>query len=166
MKACRISLLAVVGGLTAFVACSEESSGDDDDATTTTTTTTTTTSTTTTATGNAGTIEVTQDTSTQVVDLGTLPSVTCGAVQCVAVDDIILAAFPSVTIASISADFVASDGFTPASSPNCTSLVPVAGSNLDKGSVTVITRTLAWEASLSYPGCLKVDDLAEIIISP
>jgi hypothetical protein len=188
MKAYGIAALMIVGGLTAFAACSEEST-DGGGATTTTTTPTVTGGTGGTevtggtggaavtggtggtgtgGTGGAGvsvTIEVTQGATTESVDLGTVTSFTCGTGSCVAVDDIILAAFPSATISAITADFVASDGYNPVSSPNCSSLVPVAGSDLELGRVTIPNRNLVWDDSLSFPGCLDVDDLAEIIIS-
>jgi hypothetical protein len=73
---------------------------------------------------------------------------------------------PSVSIEEIAADFVAGDGFNPVSSPNCSSIVPVPGANLALGRVTALSRNLLWDDSLDYPGCLDVDDLAEIIISP
>jgi len=149
--------------------CSADDTTPNPGATTTTATTTTTTTVTdagTDANPSGVTIDVKHGASTQTVDLGTLTSFTCGAVDCVAVDTIVLAAFPTVTISAISADFAGSDGFDPGSSPNCSALVPIPGANLSKGQVTAVTRNLSWDSSLSYPGCLKVSDLAQITITP
>jgi hypothetical protein len=77
---------------------------------------------------------------------------------------VVAAAFPDLDLADIASDFEASDGFRPGSSPNCDGLVPVAGLTLERGFIEPATGNLSWDDELGYPGCLKVRDLAKILL--
>jgi hypothetical protein len=77
---------------------------------------------------------------------------------------VILLALPSKTITTLQANFLAGDGYNPADKSSCASFVPVAGDNLKKGWISRATRDLSWDASLGFPGCVNVKDLAEILV--
>lgn len=112
------------------------------------------------------TVEVAYGDLTNTVTLSTLTPGTFGGVAAVKLSDVVLAAFPSVTVANLQADdFVASDGFASSGSSNCTEVLPIDGASFDKGWIEIATRNLVWEDSLGFPGCTSPDDLVTVKIS-
>lgn len=80
------------------------------------------------------------------------------------VSSVILIALPSKAIADLQANFKAGDGYNPADKPNCATFVPVKGDTLKQGWITRSNRDLEWDPALGYPGCVAVNDLAEILV--
>ncbi|HCF58016.1 MAG TPA: hypothetical protein DFS52_08495 [Myxococcales bacterium] len=99
------------------------------------------------------------------VGLGNLPTVEVAGAQLVQLTEIIAGVIGSTPIEGLTADFTSADGFKPGSSPNCQDLVPVSGDKLALGYLDPVTRKLSWDESLQFPGCLRVGDTAEIILS-
>ena len=116
--------------------------------------------------GAAGkTVKVTYKAQSTVVSLAQPTPVTFLGTKHARLWDVIQLAVAGVTQDKLTADFVSSDGFKPGSKSNCAGLVPVPGANLAKGYIDVSTRRLSWDPSLGYPGCLSVQDLAEILVA-
>lgn len=101
----------------------------------------------------------------RVVVLGSLATVDVQGSQLVRLSDVAGAAFDGLELSIVTADFAASDGFRPGDSPNCTGLLPVSGETLARGYIDPATRNLAWDADLGFPGCLKVLDMADLILA-
>ncbi len=101
------------------------------------------------------------------VDLTTLATVDVAGSPRVTVAAIVAAALPSETVDALQADdLVAGDGFRSSSRGNCAPpVLPVLGSVFAQGYVDPATRDLSWDDALGYPGCLSVNDLAEIELS-
>ena len=103
--------------------------------------------------------------STTTVTLAALPATTYLGSPSVLLSDAITAAVPGHALSTLAADFVAYDGFTPGSKPNCTTLVPVVGDTLAQGYILLGTGDLEWDDSLGYPGCLNVGGLVTITVT-
>jgi hypothetical protein len=88
-----------------------------------------------------------------------------GGVESVTVKDIVNASEFVFDVESLQFDFVAKDGFRPGMSGNCLDTVPVDNTALEKGYVDLSVRSLSWDASLGFPGCMNLDDFAEIIVT-
>ena len=43
--------------------------------------------------------------------------------------------------------------------------MPVAGDKLTKGYLDPATLVLTWDASLSFPNCLKIKGLAQVLLA-
>lgn len=100
-----------------------------------------------------------------LVDLSGLPVKQIAGLDFVLLSDVVERAFPSIDLGAITADFLGSDGFRPGSKGFCAALVPVDGSLLRQGYISPTTRNLLWDESLQYPGCMRVQDTAEIILA-
>ena len=116
--------------------------------------------------GGESAVLVVRDGSEVVVELGTLEAVDLGEGELhVRLSDVLEAASLGIVLASVELDFVAGDGFTPRDSPNCTDeLVPVAGSLATRGYLHRLTRRLEWDVELGFPGCLRVQDTARVLV--
>ena len=79
--------------------------------------------------------------------------------------DVVVLAFPQLSGRDVGLGFLASDGFNPASRPNCAALLPVRGTAASQGYIDPLTRNLSWDPALQYPGCLNVRDAAEINVT-
>jgi hypothetical protein len=101
----------------------------------------------------------------KTVDLSTLATVKRNNGDFVSLDTVVKAAFAAQTVSQLQADFESADGFRPAKSPNCTGVVPIGGDKLDKGFIQPDSGNLAWDDSLSLPGCMGVRDVAIIELS-
>jgi hypothetical protein len=99
------------------------------------------------------------------VDLNQPPLFQNGGYDYSLVSDIIAIAVPGKPVASLSAGFVAADGYNPADKPGCAPFVPVVGNQLKQGWVDRATRFLAWDPALAMPGCMELKDLAEILVT-
>jgi len=110
-------------------------------------------------------VTVTYNGQAKVISLSQLTPVTFEGFASALLSDVVALALPSAAQDGLTADFMAADGFKPGSKSNCVGLVPVAGSELSKGYIDVSSRKLRWDLSLGYPGCLYVQDLAEIQIA-
>jgi hypothetical protein len=110
-------------------------------------------------------VRVTYEAQSEEVDLTLLDTVQHETVAKVRLSAVVHAGYPELQLDAILADFVASDGFTPGSSFNCDGLVPVYGLRLEDGYLDPETRNLSWDQTLSFPGCMYVDDTEEIQIS-
>lgn len=108
-------------------------------------------------------VDVVYGDETVTVDLRSLETVDIDGVDHVRLSDVVGWADLGVALANLEFDFEASDGFRPSSSGNCADFVPVAGIDLENGFIAVESRSLAWDESLEFPGCLGVDDVAQII---
>lgn len=108
------------------------------------------------------TVRVVHGDQTKTADLSLEPVVTVKDLPFVRLSDVVGQVFPSLDLSTVTADFTAGDGFQPASSPNCATLIPVDGSLLSRGYISPETRNLAWDDDLQYPGCMRVRDTAEI----
>ena len=100
------------------------------------------------------------------IDLSTLPTAPLGVKTVVKLDAVVQAAFPELVGTGFRVSFLASDGFDPASKANCATLVPLAESLLAQGGVDPLTRNLAWDDALGYPGCLYVHDCTTLTLAP
>jgi hypothetical protein len=98
------------------------------------------------------------------VDLTTLESETVNHVAAVKLSLVVEAALPDADLASLTVDFVAYDGFSPAQSPNCTDLIPLDGSLLDQGWIELATTNLDWASSLHFPGCMSLKGVTQILV--
>lgn len=112
----------------------------------------------------AVTVQVIHGGDTQTVDLSTPDPVTVGELPFVRLSDVAARAFPSLDLATVTADFEGGDGFKPASKANCATLIPVDGGTLARGYISPSTRNLAWDDALQYPGCMRVSDAATITL--
>jgi len=81
-------------------------------------------------------------------------------VEHIKLSDVLKAAFPGKQFQVV--DFVADDGFSPTSRESCNSLLPVDEAALEQGYINPLNRNLSWDASLGYPGCMRVSNIAEI----
>lgn len=99
------------------------------------------------------------------VDLSSLPPATVEGNSGARVSEVIAQAFPSASLALIGADFIAgADGFRPAAKSGCRPLIPVAGSDLEKGVLDAQSGNLLWAPSLGYGGCMSVKAVGEILV--
>lgn len=112
----------------------------------------------------AKTTRVTYLGASQEIDLSTLGTVDVGGVVVVRLGEVLSTALPEVSLATVGANFLSSDGFNPSSKENCALLLPVVGATLNQGYLDPSTRNLSWDVTLAYPGCLAVRDLAEILV--
>lgn len=99
---------------------------------------------------------------TRTASLAALETAALGGLPFVRLREVVDAVFPGLDLSTVTADFMAADGFVPASSPNCTGLVPLDGTLLARGYISPDTRNLAWDDELQFPGCMRVRDTAEI----
>ncbi|MBP7126626.1 hypothetical protein KBD49_09705 [Myxococcota bacterium] len=99
---------------------------------------------------------------TRTASLAALATVSLEGLPFVRLSEVVGSVFPTLDLSMVTADFMAADGFVPASSPNCTTLIPVDGALLTLGYISPDTRNLAWDDELQYPGCMRVRDTAEI----
>jgi len=113
----------------------------------------------------ARTVNVTYNAQDKLIDLAEPTPVTFEGHPSARLSDVVSLAFPAATQADLTADFTAGDGFKPGSKSNCSGLVPVDGADFPKGYVDVATRKVRWELSLAFPGCLYIQDLAEILLA-
>lgn len=103
---------------------------------------------------------------TRTLDLSTLPTHALGVKTVVGLDAVVHATFPELEGTAFKVGFKASDGFDPASKANCAALLPLAEGLLPKGGIDPLTRNLAWDDTLGYPGCMYVHDCTTLTLTP
>jgi hypothetical protein len=101
----------------------------------------------------------------QTVKLADVMLVTVDGEQWARLSDVALQAASVDSLASLKADFEASDGFKPGNRSNCKGLVPVQADKLEQGYVHPVSRNVRWEDVLNYPSCLSPRDLAKLILT-
>lgn len=89
-------------------------------------------------------------------DLKEAQAVEIGGTTCKGLASVASLAFPHLDLSTVMVDFLASDGFKPAKSPNCTAIVPISGELLEKGCIILPSHDLKWDASLGWPGCMSI----------
>ena len=99
------------------------------------------------------------------VALGTLPPVTLDGESYARLSEVALAALPGTNLDSLVVDFESGDGFRPGTKANCAGTIPAPAVNLAKGYVHLQSRSLRWDDSLAYPGCMAVTDVAKLLLS-
>lgn len=109
-------------------------------------------------------LSVVSGTTTRTVDLSTLPTRALGPKTVVGLDRVVHATFPELEDAGVKMSFKASDGFDPASRGGCAPLLPLAEALFSRGGIDPLTRNLAWDDTLGYPGCLYVRDCATLTL--
>lgn len=113
-------------------------------------------------------VEVAYDERTVEIDLGTLTTSDVEGVDMdmVRLSAVVEAADLGVGLEFLMFDFLSADGFQPRSSPNCTDeIIPLPGSYLEQGYIDPMTRDLYWDEALNLPGCVGVDDTAQILVT-
>ena len=115
--------------------------------------------------GGGVTVEVIYAGGSHTVDLSQPGPVTLDGTPYARLSDVVLLALPGQTLASLTADFEASDGFKPSEKANCTGLTPLDGDKLAKGYVHPTSRNMRWDDDLGFPGCMAVNGLGKIIIA-
>ena len=115
-------------------------------------------------TGNPVTVEVIFGDVHETVDLSKATLENIEEEQYATLTSVLQLALPNENLEVLTYDFVAGDGFKPLDSPNCEGLVPLTGDLIGKGYIHPTSRNLIWDASLEYPGCLHVKDLAQILV--
>jgi hypothetical protein len=117
--------------------------------------------------GDAGLVlTVVSGATTRTVDLAALTTHPLGVKTVVGLDAVVHATFPELQGSGFKVGFKASDGFDPASKANCMALLPLAESLLPRGGVDPLTRNLAWDDTLGYPGCMYVHDCTTLTLAP
>jgi hypothetical protein len=112
------------------------------------------------------TVSVVSGATSRSVDLSTLPTRVLGPKTVVGLELVLRATFPELEGTGVKVGFKASDGFDPASRGGCVPLLPLAETHLARGGIEPLTRNLAWDDSLGYPGCLYVRDCSTLTLSP
>jgi len=114
--------------------------------------------------GGIGTVDVTYDGATVEVDLELVEPVTIDDTEeeYARLSDVVAAAELGVALEDLQFDFYGSDGFHSGSTSTCVDTIPMPGELLVHGYVHRITRNMAWDEELDMPGCVHVDDLAEL----
>jgi hypothetical protein len=97
-----------------------------------------------------------------MVDVSTITAETSGLVL---VSNVVLKALPGTDLATLNTNFLGADGYDPSTKANCQPVLPVPGENLAQGFIDPATLNLTWDAALTYPGCLKVDGLGQILLT-
>jgi hypothetical protein len=110
-------------------------------------------------------VNVTYHGATTQVDLNQPPLLQDSGYDYSRVSDVIGIAVPDRALASLAADFVGSDGYNPQDKPGCGDFVPVVGQTLTGGWIDRKTRYLNWDPAVGMAGCVKLKDLAEILVS-
>jgi hypothetical protein len=112
-------------------------------------------------------VKVTYNGTSTDVDLSRLPTVVVAGVSFVRLSDVVTAAVTTTTIDLLTVtNFLGSDGFSSVSRPSCVGLLPIDGNTLlTLGYIDPATRNLYWDDTLGYPGCLSVNDVAEIVVA-
>jgi hypothetical protein len=108
-------------------------------------------------------VDVTFEDATVTVDLSDLEVVSFAGEPHVSLLAIVEAAALGTPAASLEFDFVAGDGYRASEAPTCAGTVPVAGDLLVAGFVSLETRDLEWSDESAMPGCVHVNDLAEVV---
>lgn len=119
--------------------------------------------------GDAGTglvLSIVSGVTNRTVDLSTLSTHALGAKTVVGLDAVVHATFPELQGTAFKVNFKASDNFDPASKGGCAPLLPLAESLLPRGGIDPLTRNLAWDDALGYPGCLYVHDCTTLTLVP
>lgn len=102
----------------------------------------------------------------RTVDLSTLTTHALGVKTVAGLDQVVAAAFPEARGTGFHVGFQASDGFDPSSKGGCAVLLPIAEALLPRGGIDPLTRNLAWDDALGYPGCLYLHDCATLTLEP
>lgn len=114
----------------------------------------------------AVTVLVTYKGSATAVDLAQPTKVSVNGVDYAKLSDVVAIAVTSAAVDQLQVtNILASDGFNPASKPNCAALLPLDGAVLASGYIDPATRNLQWDEALTYPGCMSVTDTAEILVA-
>jgi hypothetical protein len=111
-------------------------------------------------------LAVVSGTSTRTVDLSTLSTHALGVKTVVGLEAVVAVTFPELQGTAFKVNFKASDNFDPASKAGCAPLLPLAESLLPRGGIDPLTRNLAWDDALGYPGCLYVHDCTTLTLVP
>lgn len=111
------------------------------------------------------TIKVTYNGASTDVALDQPTAVTMDGASYARLSEVVMLAVTNRPIEQLAANFLASDGFDPASRDNCATLLPIGGDLLRQGYIDPVTRNVKWDESLQYPGCLSLRDTAEIKVS-
>ncbi len=111
-------------------------------------------------------VSVVSGPNTRTVDLATLSTHSLGVKTVVGLDAVVHATFPERQGTAFRVNFKASDNFDPASKGGCAPLLPLAESLLPRGGIDPLTRNLAWDDTLGYPGCLYVHDCTTLTLVP
>ena len=111
------------------------------------------------------TVQVTYAGKSHTVPLLQPTSVTFEGTPHARLSDVITLALPGAAQAGLKADFESSDGYRPSTKTTCDKLVLKAGTVFKQAYLDVSTRKLRWDASLKYPGCLYVKDVAKVIVT-
>lgn len=111
-------------------------------------------------------VKVTYNGADTWVDVSKVPKTTTDAGgSFVLLSEVVLKALPGKDLSTVSANFRASDGYDPSTKSNCNGFLPVPGDKLTKGTLDPTTLILTWDASLQYPGCLKITGLAQVLLA-
>lgn len=111
-------------------------------------------------------LSVVSGATTRTLDLSALPTHALGVKTVVGLDAVVHATFPELEGTGFKVGFKASDGFDPASKANCAALLPLAESLLARGGIDPLSRNLAWDDALGYPGCMYVHDCTTLTLTP
>jgi hypothetical protein len=111
-------------------------------------------------------VKITYKSADTIVDISLVTKQTpdAGAAY-VLLSDVVLKALPGKDLSTLTAQLKGADGYDPSTKTNCNGFLPVAGEKLSKGYLAVSTLVLTWDASLSFPGCLKVTGLAQVLLA-
>lgn len=110
-------------------------------------------------------VTVTYGESSRSVVLDQFTTVSVSGADYVNLADVIATAIPDTSLDQLLVtNFIATDGFMPTASPNCTGMLPLEGVTLEQGYISPSTRNLTWDADLGYAGCMSVKDTEEILI--
>lgn len=110
-------------------------------------------------------IDVTYQGNTTAVELSQVTPVDFNGAPHARLSDVISIALPDAVQDTLAADFVGGDGFKSGQDSNCTDLIPYSGENFDKGYIDLSDYRLYWETDLNLPGCMKVKNLAEVLLT-
>jgi len=114
---------------------------------------------------NAQSVLVISEEKENTVDLSHISPVSLDGVNYARLSEIVTTALPDIDLAMHTVDFEAEDGFMPNKSPNCTTHIPLAGSQLAQGYVQLQSRNMKWDDNLAFPGCMSLKNLAKIFIA-
>jgi hypothetical protein len=106
-----------------------------------------------------------QGTDHSVTVASVAPETLDGGTTAIGLADVVHTALPGKDLTTVTAGFLGSDGFDPATKSNCATLVPISGELLARATIDPTTLNLSWAAELQYPGCLYVKGLAQVTLT-
>jgi hypothetical protein len=111
------------------------------------------------------TVEVVYSGTSTPVALDDPAPVTLDAETYARLSDVVALALPETDLETVVVDFEGADGFQPAFKDFCKDLIPLGGATLTQGYVHVTSRNMRWDDSLGFPGCMRVGDLAKLMVT-